>query len=120
MTPAKQLQLDVLRTQAVEELDIGCATLLPTDKHLFEDGDRTSNLNLVEMKQWLMEVRQAREAANHVFTQRQRSAARARAFMRDWLNTAQAPPTPDGTPTEHFAAQYQDPTQLSSTEQSAA
>ena len=113
MTPAKQLQLDVLRTQAVEELGIGCATLLPTDKHLFEDGDRTSNLNLVEMKQWLLEVRQAREAANHVFTQRQRSAARARAFMRDWLSTAQAPPTTDGIPTEHFAAQYQDPTQTS-------
>ena len=65
------------------------------------------------MKQWLMEVRQAREAANHVFTQWQRSAARVRAFMRNWLNTAQAPPLTDGISTEHLAPQYQVPTQVS-------
>ena len=111
MTPAKLLHLDVLRTQAVEELDTACTALLPTDKHLFEDGDRISNLNLMEMKQWLMEVCQAREAANHVFTQRQCSVARAGAFMRDWLSTAQAPPPLHGTLTEHLAPQYQVPTQ---------
>jgi len=42
------------------------------------------------MKQWLLEVHLARDAANHEFIQKQRSLLRARAFMRDWLNTTRA------------------------------
>jgi len=76
-----------LRTQASEELEAGSLSILPSDKHLFEDEDRIANLNLVDLKQWLTEVRLAREAANHEFIQRQRSLTRARAFMRDWLTT---------------------------------
>jgi len=87
LTPEKERQLDVLRTQATEELEAGSLSILPSDKHLFEDEDSIANLNLVDLKQWLTEVRLAREAANHEFTQRQRSLSRARAFMRDWLTT---------------------------------
>jgi len=87
ITPAKLLQLDVLRTQSTEELEAGCLSLQLTDKHLFKDEDKVANFNLMEMKQWLLEVHLARDAANHEFIQKRRSLSRARAFMRDWLNT---------------------------------
>jgi len=92
VTPAKLLQLDVLRTQATEELEAGCLSLQPTNKHLFEGEDKVANFNLMEMKQWLLEVHLAQDAANHEFIQKQRSLSRARtrAFMQDWLNTTRA------------------------------
>jgi len=98
ITPAKLLQLEVLRTQATEELEAGCLSLQPTDQHLFEDKDKVANFNLMEMKQWLLEVHLARDAANHELIQKQRSLSRARAFMRDWLNTTRV--NPDQGPTE--------------------
>jgi len=91
LTPEKRLQLEVLRTQATEELEAGFLSILHLDHHLFEEEDRIANLNLVELKQWLTEVRLAREDANHEFIQRQRSLTRAHAFMRDWLTTRSAP-----------------------------
>ena len=88
--PAKLLQLDALRTQATEELEASCLSLQPTNKHLFEDEDKVANFNLMELKQWLLEVHLVRDAANPEFIQKQRSLSRAPAFMRDWLNTTRA------------------------------
>ena len=86
MTPAKHKQLEVLRTQATEEINAGCETMSKSDKHLFDNPDLIANYPLLELSQWLTDVRLARAAANNEFIQRRRSLARSRAFMRNWLD----------------------------------
>ena len=91
MTPAKQQKYDTLLARARDELQEGCADLLPSDRHYFTDETNMLSLSLTNLEQWLSDVKLARRTVDDVRIRKQEEVARSRATMHAWLQTHTPP-----------------------------